>query len=388
MSGDKTFLDSLSPSDKARYEAFDALRILHPQLARVRDQVWTAVQPTHPAQVIAVCGPTGVGKSMLLSQTAKDLRAMYGADSWCDPVLEVVCPGVGGGSYDFKRTHWDVHLTAIGDQFVDCHFDPDVAAARRRSGSEGHTSRRRSSGWDLRLATQNYLTHRGCLAVLLDEAQHMATVTTKRRACQYMDVIKSFGQACGVKQVLFGTEEMLPLLRGNAQLTRRTEEVFFDAYVYTEASDVDAFSQVFRQMATKLPCDRPSVFEAHLAEVFVRSAGCVGVLKEWLARALVRALQRGSTKVAYSDLLATKDSKARLESFLEGIETFREFTREDSCMDAIYKAMGVSVENVPEPPRESREARAVGEREPHRDPVPRPSSPPVPPPVSLPLASE
>ena len=37
--------------------------------------------------------------------------------------------------------------------------------------------------------------------------------------------------------MLFGTELLKDLLRGNVQLTRRTKEVFYDAYAYDRDED-------------------------------------------------------------------------------------------------------------------------------------------------------
>ena len=69
-----------------------------------------------------------------------------------------------------------------------------------------------------------------------------------------MDILKRFS-ATGVKQVLFGTEEMQPLLRINGQLSRRTPRFYFDAYDSKDVDDVNAFHTAFGFFVSKLPPD-------------------------------------------------------------------------------------------------------------------------------------
>ena len=185
-----------------------------------------------------------------------------------------------------------------------------------------------------------------------------------------MDVIKSFGDASMVKQVLYGTEELLALLRGNAQLTRRTEEVFFDAYDYGSETDREAFNSIFAHLHFSLPIEKSVSLEKHLDEVFLRSAGCVGILKDWLTRALGHALIKGRERVTFSDLMAVADSDARLQGIADGITKFRIFTRDQPYLDQIRVQLGMPARgSLPRKKRRTGKAGRVGVRNPVRDVV-------------------
>lgn len=360
-----------------RCEWYQQRVFAHPAMEEAREKLLCALEPSSPAQVIAVCGPTGVGKSTLMSSVARTLRKRY-ADlgPGSTPVVEMECPWFESRPYDFNRQHWIRLLEAMGDHFVNDHFDPDEAAKRRRAGIERIASGRRSSGADLRRAAEQYLKLRNTRAVFLDEAQHMVSIRASRSFHEHMDVIKSFGNATGVKQVLFGTEGLCDLLRCNAQLARRTEEIFFPPY-YADSnggSDKDSFNTIFGQLFGSLPVAKPKKFDIdkHFDEVFMRSAGCVGILKDWLIRALDHALRNGRERVTFADLKARVDSDARLETIVDGIVEFREFTDSEPSLSSIRSRLRMPAALKRSVKKSTaRRSRRPGERAPHHDPVPR-----------------
>ena len=349
----------------------------HPSMEEVREKLLCALEPSSPTEVIAVCGPTGVGKSTLMTSVARTLRNQYAElGPGSTPVVEMECPWFESRPYDFNRQHWIRLLQAMGDHFVNDHFDPDAAAKRRRSGIERVAAGRRSSGADLRLAAEQYLKLRNTRAVFLDEAQHMVSIRASRCLHEHMDVIKSFGNATGVKQVLFGTEGLCHLLRCNAQLARRTEEIFFPPY-YADShagSGLESFNTIFGQLFGSLPVAEPEEFDIaeHFDEVFMRSAGCVGILKDWLSRALDRALRNGRESVTFADLRARVDSDARLETIVDGIVEFREFTDSQPSLSGIRSRLRMPAPGTTSGKKsKARRSRRPGERAPHHDRVPR-----------------
>ena len=365
-----------------RCEWFSQRILDHPRMREVREKLLRALEPSSPTQVIAVCGPTGVGKSTLMKSVARTLRKQYaGLGPGSTPVVEMECPWFESRPYDFNRQHWIRLLQAMGDHFVNDHFDPDEAAKRRRGGIERIAAGRRSSGADLRLAAERYLNLRQTRAVFLDEAQHMVSIRASGDLHEHMDVIKSFGNATGVKQVLFGTEKLCELLRRNAQLARRTEEIFFPPYYAGSNSgpDLESFSTIFGQLFLTLPVAKPARFNLakHFDEVYMRSAGCVGILKDWLSRALDHTLHSARESVSIGDLKATVDSDARLKAVVDGIVEFRRFTDDQPSLSSIRSQLRMPPPSStpgrrPSVPR----SRRPGQRDPHHDRVPRPGEEP------------
>ena len=363
----------------------------HPRMVSARTELLAALgadvfdpmddsERRHRVRLVALSGPTGVGKTTLMFSVARILRSRFAAACGVEPapgampVVSMECPSSRERGYDFNREHWIELLLAMGDLFVDRHFDPDTAAKRRRSGLERPAIGRRSSGAELRRAAVAFIRMRVTRVLLLDEAHHMTRVRGTRDLEEHLDELKSFGSTTGIRQVLFGTEQVKDLLRGNAQLARRTKEVFYDAYDYAKAEDRQAFNAIMGQLFTHLPLREPRTFESHFDYLFMRSAGCVGVLKDWLCDALDRALSAGRERLEMADLEVTEVSDGRLEEIAEGIRVFREFARPSADLSDIRAklgmpaASGVSKGNTPV---SASRKRRPGERKPHRDPVPR-----------------
>ena len=362
---DSSRMYRFTPEDKARIRAFKNTFFEHNRLGDLRAAVLDALDDTHPAEVIAVCGPTGVGKTTLSESVARGVPEIYDDLVPNDiPVVSMTCDESKGRGYDFNRGHFETILSATGDPFLDSHFDPDVAAARRRSGNHGHVSDRLARGSDLRRAAVQQIELNRTRVLLIDEAQHMTGGPRSTRAAHNMDVIKKFGIDTRVKQVLFGTEHLFDLLRANAQLTRRTEELFFDAYDNQVKADVHAFAQAYQSLAMSLPCDDPALFESKLEDVFFHTAGCVGVLKDTMVKSLRVALRHGRQAVSYSDLKSQFLSKARHPKLLKGIANFRTSVLGESGLDEYRILWRIDSRFIPTP---SKKSNVPGIRKPHRD---------------------
>ena len=338
-------------------------------MQKVGARVLEMLSPQHPAKVVAVCGPTGVGKTTLMISISRTILDGSPTGPEFMPVIQMLCPASGQKGYDFGRMHWTVLLDAMENPLTSFHWDPDDAARSRREGRERSPARRKSSGDDQQLAAEKYLKHRKTRVLMLDEAQHMVRVRGRTTVAENMDLVKRFGDASGVKQVLFGTEEMIEMFRCNAQLTQRTEEIFFDAYNAGSEADIESFETILRQLFLALPVRNPQELdlEKHFEEIFLRSVGCVGILKTWLVQALNRALNRNKETVSYSDLEQTALGNSRLLVIGEGIRKFRGFMHELPTDDEVRKTLGMPTDSQPKARRRRRER--AGTRKAHRDPV-------------------
>lgn len=139
---------------ETRREWFRSLVFQHPRMVAVRDQVLASLEAASPTHVVAVCGPTGVGKTTLMRSIERTLRRQCASRSGDEdssgamPVVALECPSSRERSYDFNREHWIRLLVAMGDLFVGRPFGPDAAAKRRREGRDlaPLASRRRRHG--------------------------------------------------------------------------------------------------------------------------------------------------------------------------------------------------------------------------------------------------
>jgi hypothetical protein len=66
-----------------------------------------------------------------------------------------------------------------------------------------------------------------------------------------------------------------------------------------------------------MPFPRPPELEVHWEYLYERSLGCVGVLKDWLTRAIGHALYRGADTVHIEDLEAEHKSINEIKKLFE-----------------------------------------------------------------------
>jgi hypothetical protein len=63
--------------------------------------------------------------------------------------------------------------------------------------------------------------------VFVDEAQHLARISSGRRLSDQLDVIKSIANRTQTVHVLFGTYELMAFRNLSAQLSRRSMDLHF-----------------------------------------------------------------------------------------------------------------------------------------------------------------
>ena len=95
--------------------------------------------------------------------------------------------------------------------------------------------------------------------------------------------------------VLIGTYDLLPFCNLDGQMARRGSEFHFARYHIENETDCQAFRNAFSSLLKQIPL---SVEHDGLLQrwwyFFEGSLGCIGILKQWLVRALYRALREGS----------------------------------------------------------------------------------------------
>ncbi|MYE01122.1 MAG: AAA family ATPase, partial [Alphaproteobacteria bacterium] len=184
-------------------------------------------------------------------------------------------------------------LFFIRPRAAPAHPPRGAGAAGGGGGPGGPGGGPRATLSDLRLALVRALPAAGIECVLIDEAQHMFNAVSGPRLHQQMDQIKSMSNLSGVRHVLAGSPELLTLLELTPQLHRRSCVVRFPAYRRDRKKDRAQFLATFRALVNRIPLLDQRELSAEFEYVFENTAGCVGPLKDWLRRALARALRKG-----------------------------------------------------------------------------------------------
>jgi len=205
----------------------------------------------------------------------------------------------------------------------------------------------------MRRALIGALLHRAPGAFLIDEAQQLAMVTGSRKFQHQMDYVKRLADA-----------------------TR------YDA---TRAQDAADFQDIVLSFQQHLPLAEPPDLSSHWEYLYLRSVGCIGLLKKWLLDALDQAVGAGAATITRADLERTapppSKGKKVLEEALDGEAALAELgpDADPRAAEAELRALlrlplGSPVASstpqtvLPSPAATARQRRP-GQRQPARDPV-------------------
>ena len=149
----------------------------------------------------------------------------------------------------------------------------------------------------------------------------MVKVTSGRRLLDQLDVIKSIANLTSTVHVLFGTYDLLAFHNLNGQLSRRSVDIHFRRYQAENEEDRKVFVNIVHSFAQRLPFAEPPDLAEDWEYLYERSIGCVGILKDWLVRALTQALKMGRTSLMRKDLEGHALSVSQCEKMLsEAVE--------------------------------------------------------------------
>jgi hypothetical protein len=273
------------PSERLTW--FEQKVIRHPHLDTVFHAVQEVIRYPAGAGILFVIGATGIGKTTLRlrleQQFISDLLPTLTDDPSRVPVVSVEALAPEHGNFNWR----DYYLRALQS------MDEPLLEHKRMSGNAPHHQRQRAAAATLRRSLEQCLQQRRPTAFLVDEAQHFKKVRSGRRLLDQMDTLKSLAQTTGTLHVLFGTYELLALTNLSAQLGRRSRDIHFPRYRLEQTDDGLAFRTVLYTFQQALPLPEPPDLVNQLEHCYVQRAGCVGVLKEWLNRALALALEAG-----------------------------------------------------------------------------------------------
>ncbi len=314
----------LEQTPTARLDYFKGYTIAHPALSGAFNEVWNALREPAGALLIFVFGPTGVGKTTLLAHIEKRLieRAlpMLEQDRSHLPVvkLEAVAPSA-------RQFRWpDFYnraLISVRETLVEDKVNYDLLTPRYNAQLQRYVAPR--TGVDvaeLRLAWEQVLTYRRPSAVLIDEAQHLAKMSRGVKLLDQLDHLKSLAVMSQTVHVLAGTYDLLAFRNLSAQLSRRSVDVHFPRYRATDKQEVRAFKSVVQAFQRHLPLEEPPDLVHQWKYLYAHTIGCVGVLNDWLTKALAEALETGQKTLTQELLEHHALSVDRCDQMMSDIE--------------------------------------------------------------------
>lgn len=302
--------DLLGQPPEARLDYFKSFTIAHPNLKEADAALKQAVQEPAGWSLIFVYGPTGVGKTTLRRRVEKHqkesmMEALH-QNPGLVPVVSMEAAAPDSSQFSWKD-YYRRALLALDEPLVDqkltCNVRSSFHSVRDTFGRA--LTDPRAAGLELRLALESALIHRRPAAFFVDEAQHLAKMKSGRKLQDQLDSIKSLASLTNTVHILVGTYELLPFRNLSAQLSRRSIDIHFPRYRAESSEDYTAFRNAVFTLQRHLPLAGESDLLPHLEYCYERSIGCVGLVKDWLTRALALAMNQGVNAVSLKMLEKT-----------------------------------------------------------------------------------
>ncbi len=307
--------------------------IEHPRLLEALETtVRTICSPGEGAQVrrlgtmVLVIGPSRVGKTTLIRLLEERLLAAAYAQMQCDPTYipfaSITASEPGSGGFDWMDYYKPV-VRQLGNPFVDSKTAPIRTRAMREAMEEA-------------------LIHRKPLAIIVDEAHHLAKVRSGRSLQDHLEHLKHIENLTGVSHILVGTYDMRPFRKVNAQLACRSVDVHFPRYDLMKEEDCQLFRSVLWALQRQMPMEEePLLVEHHWEFLYARSIGCIGLLKMHLNQALNLALSEGARTVTDTHLRKTAPADIRVKLALRtALESEAEFVEAEDADEQLLALLG------------------------------------------------
>jgi hypothetical protein len=371
----------LQQSADTRMAYFRSFTVAHPRLKEADLALRKAIEDPAGLSLVFVYGPTGVGKTTLRLRIEKyltqSLVAVFPQDPGRIPVVSIEAVA-DAGQFSWKD-YYRRALVAMEEPLIDRKISYRVRSVFR-DGTGRFAFAPHAIGLEMRYALESALLHRRPTAFFIDEAQHLTKMRSGRKLQDQLDSIKSLANLTKTIHVLVGTYELLPFRNLSAQLSRRSVDIHFPRYRADRREDYAAFQSVLFTFQRHLPLAGETDLLKHFDFCYERSIGCVGVLKDWLTRALALALAENSPVLTRRFLEQTAWSVCQCQRMAnEALEGEADLAENDEDRGNLRKLLGLDSVPFRNPatPAPSHtvfsiakaRSRRVGQRQPVRDAV-------------------
>jgi hypothetical protein len=346
--------DLLSQPKAARMAYFTGLTIAHPLLVQAYERLRRAVSEASSDSLIFVFGPSGVGKTTMMRRFEQHLIEEMSQELTADrgriPVVSVEAVAPDSGAFNWKDFYKRL-LVRLEEPLVDRKIRPDKQDEPRPRHQRPMTCRTVAIA-EWRTAVERALHYRRPRAIFIDEAQHMAKMAAGRRLQDQLDCLKSLASLTRIIHVLVGTYELLAFRNLSAQLSRRSLDIHLRRYLADQPDDAIAFKNILMTFQKHLPLAEEPDLIARWDYFYERSIGCVGVLRDWLARSLALALENGDRSLNLDYLERQALSLAQCEKMLaEASEGEDALTDRAEARTRLRRRMGLRDVGVRKPKR-------------------------------------
>lgn len=386
-------VSSLSIEEKKTQFRNAAIR--HRLLEQTDRTIMRAIREPAGFAFLLVHGPTGVGKSKMIEVLTERINGpthsppVLPVASWSQqtgvtqiPLLQIEARPPDGSAFH-RAYYYRTLLSLMGERtyqqhiHVDIHAEADLPKRRKVTGKAAQFNDQP----ELREAAEDALRRHGVRVIIVDEAHHMMytdnggpTVTLQNQ----LEWLKSMSNTTQVLHVLVGTYDLLNFGTLNGQISRRSLPVHFPRYQLQREEDCLEFQAALLALLQKVPlhCDAEAFTREYWLYFYECSIGCIGVLKDWLLRAVCTALDEGQDRLTLDWI---QDHAPLVDQYrqmaLDATEGEQKLHHTASNREHVWRLLQGGELIAPVPPLPPRGMHSSSERTSMN--VPLPSPPPV-----------
>jgi hypothetical protein len=281
---------SLHPAMAARLAALQQYKIKHASLEKMDTLLMNAIDEHTSYSILALYGPSGVGKSTVMKRIAQRCREEE-PDPGVVPVVVVQASpeDVGRASrLDFYRQvlHQLRGHVAIRDRILNL----PLASVRAKKSTD-------PAEWlEMRDAVAYALDLLKVKAVCIDEAQHLMQADAAQKPSIQLDWLKSLTNRSNLLYILVGNFSLYDFCHLNGQLARRVREEQFCRYHLESQADAVEFTSALKVLLEQVP------LQVNIPEMLTHwkwfgewSIGCIGILSDWVVETAATLCRVGET---------------------------------------------------------------------------------------------
>lgn len=385
----------LPPHLEARVLAFKSRTAEHALLKNSYDATRIACSRVGSEKVVIVTGPTGVGKSTLGRKLYRELREECRLETDANPdvvpVLGMSAVPTNSRVFSWKDFYIRMLFKARDPVTNVSLLSPNIPDLLGEVISDSPADRMIAE--KLRRCAETALKRRKTRWLLVDEGHHILLHKDPFVNQIQFETLKSLAIETGVTIVLIGTYRLLDIRDQSGQLIRRSDTIHFPRYDMRVPEDQKQFRAALLKFEKDFDLPLPTKLLPEWQRYFIKSIGCIGILKEWLVKSYAEYLRLECTEpfsieFALPHALDNKALMTIAKEALEGEEKLKDIGEDalkeflvpkpvkaapdganaDSPPNGKPVPAGVTRE-LPKVAATNKVRRRVGERNPKRDPV-------------------
>jgi hypothetical protein len=292
---------------------FRQVTVTHRLLEQTHRKIVRAVREPAGFTFVLVYGPTGVGKSKMIETVVRQLNEELRVPSTPaflrprspvpTPVLVIEADQPDRSVFD-RGDYYRTALTLMGEPtyqqrlHLDIHGEAQPVKRRPLRGKAAESN----DLPELKAATKEAMPRHGVQVVMLDEAHHMLSGGSGANGAtlqEQLEWLKSLSSTAHILHILVGTYDLLNFGKLNGQIGRRCLPVHFSRYRLEREADCLEFQSALVSLLehVPLPCDVDTLVGSYWVYFYEGCIGCIGVLKDWLVRAVSAALDDGEERL-------------------------------------------------------------------------------------------